>query len=303
MRAPARPWRKPVKIRLLSIVALLSLGSTLALGQAQVREAGAPRGAAAQPAAGNDLIVSLYNQVEALQQEVQTLRGVVEEQGYQLKRLQTEARDRYLDIDRRLSTQAPAPLLGSAVAPINAGATPLPPAGTTADVATTTLPAPSGSPASLNSAVGVVSPQPAAQPAVVAPAAGGSAAAVQDEQELYRTALNLLLDEGKYNESVAMFQTYIDSYPQGRLFTNALYWQGEAYLLASGFAQARDVFSRLLNEYPQDAKAAGAMLKLGMAYKQMGDTAQATETWRGLRTRFPESANEIRLAEENLKGL
>ena len=288
-----------MKIRLLSIVALLGLGSTLVFGQAQVREAGTPRGAAAQPVAGNDLIMSLYNQVEALQQEVQTLRGVVEEQGYQLKRLQTEARDRYLDIDRRLSTQSPAPSLGGPMAPISATGTPVPPTGAPLDTAAAAASSPSsGSPAVTS--VPAVVPPPSSTPAVT-PA--GSTAAIQDEQELYRTALNLLLDEGKYNESVAMFQTYIDRYPQGRLFTNALYWQGEAYLLASGFTEARDVFNRLLNEYPQDAKAAGAMLKLGMAYKQMGDTTQAAETWRGLRARFPESANEIRLAEENLKGL
>ena len=287
-----------MKIRLLGILALLCFGPTFVFGQAQVRDAGSPRGAAAQPAAGNDLIVSLYNQVEALQQEVQTLRGVVEEQGYQLKRLQTEQRDRYLDIDRRLSTLAPAPSLGGAVAPINAAGVPVQPAVTPADAASL----PVGNSPQGGAAV-VLAPSAATPQPVVAPPAANNTATAQDEQELYRTALNLLLDEGKYNESVTMFQTYIDSFPQGRLFTNALYWQGEAYLLASGFTQARDVFSRLLNEYPQDAKAAGAMLKLGMAYKQMGDTAQAAETWRGLRTRFPESVNEIRLAEENLKGL
>jgi TolA-binding protein len=80
--------------------------------------------AMAQPQASgnNDLVDSLYSQVEALQQEVQTLRGIVEEQGYQQKRLQTEQRDRYLDIDRRLSAMSPA-------APLPAGVAPASPAG------------------------------------------------------------------------------------------------------------------------------------------------------------------------------
>lgn len=296
-----------MRIRYLSAVAILTFTSALAIAQVQVRETGGGNRAAAPAAAqagSNDLIVSLYNQVEALQQEVQTLRGVVEEQGYQLKRLQTEQRDRYIDIDRRLSTMAPAQALPSATAPVNGSSTPSAP--TSAGPATTApaSPALNGSSAALNSAATVVAPPTATQVATPpATAATGTAAAALDEQELYRTALNVLLEEDKYDEAISMFQTYTDRFPQGRLLPNALYWQGEAYLLVSGFAQARDVFARVLNEFPQDAKAAAAMLKLGMAYKQMGEVAQASETWRGLKTRFPESANEIRLSEEYLKQL
>lgn len=294
-----------MQIRQLGVVMILTLASAHLLAQVQVREAGGGNRAApatTAPAGGNDLIVSLYNQVEALQQEVQTLRGVVEEQGYQLKRLQTEQRDRYIDIDRRLSSMAPAPALPGGALPVNASVTPaVAPSTATPESTVPAGPVLNGSSAALNSATTVVTPPPAT-PVATVPAANGSAV-VEDEQELYRTALNLLLEESKYDEAISMFQTYIDNFPQGRLFTNALYWQGEAYLLVSGFPQARDTFSRLLNEFPQDAKAAGAMLKLGMAYKQMGEAAQASDTWRNLKTRFPESANEIRLAEEYLKAL
>jgi tol-pal system protein YbgF len=289
-----------MQIRQLSVLAILTFSSALVVAQVQVREAGGGNRAAAPAVAqagSNDLMVSLYNQVEALQQEVQTLRGVVEEQGYQLKRLQTEQRDRYIDIDRRLSTMAPTPALSGATTPLNASATPVTPVSA---APTTTVPASSalnGSSTALNSANTVVTSPPATSSATAS-----TGAAALDEQELYRTALNLLLEESKYDEAISMFQTYTDNFPQGRLLTNALYWQGEAYLLVSGFSQARDVFARLLNEFPQDAKAAGAMLKLGMAYKQMGDAAQASDTWRNLKIRFPESANEIRLAEEYLKA-
>jgi tol-pal system protein YbgF len=252
---------------------------------------------AAQPAAGsNDLIVSLYNQLETLQQEVQTLRGVVEEQGYQLKRLQTEQKDRYLDIDRRLSQMSPA-------TPLTAGPTPLP-AGT--QVVASTGNSQDLSPSDLNAgaANSSVSEVP---PAASIPASGGNLSAInaapQDEQELYSTALNLLLEESKYDESIAMFQTYLDKFPQGRRLTNVLYWQGEAYLSVSGFAQASALFNRLLSQYPSDPKASGAMLKLGVVYKQMGDAAQAAATWRELKLKYPESVNDVNLAEQYLQAL
>ena len=55
---------------------------------------------------------ALINQVERLQQEVQQLRGVVEEQAYRLEQFKKSSRDRYLDLDRRFSqlgTRAPGP--------------------------------------------------------------------------------------------------------------------------------------------------------------------------------------------------
>ncbi len=47
--------------------------------------------------------LQLLDQLEQLQQEVQQLRGQVEEQAHQLQRMQRSQRDRYLDLDRRLS--------------------------------------------------------------------------------------------------------------------------------------------------------------------------------------------------------
>ncbi len=64
-------------------------------------------------------------QMELLQQEVQQLRGIVEQQAYELEQMRGEQRDRYLDLDRRIG------LLGQgAVPPAPSGAEPA--AGTTA---------------------------------------------------------------------------------------------------------------------------------------------------------------------------
>src|SRR5688500_15996639 len=87
-----------------ALILALGLWSMAATAQVPVVEAGGRGGQpqAAQPE-GNQLLMSIYTQLESLQQEEQTLRGMVEEQANQLRRLQTEQRDRYLDVDRRLS--------------------------------------------------------------------------------------------------------------------------------------------------------------------------------------------------------
>jgi tol-pal system protein YbgF len=272
-----------------ALLLALALGSAAASAQVPVTEAGGASARAAQPA-GNEIVVTLYNQLEALQQEVQTLRGLVEEQSYQIRRMQTEQRDRYLDIDRRLSELAgtatagvvPAPALSGTPTPanqVNTGTqttfnTSVPPVATTASQPRTTTP--------------LAATPPATDPAT----------AQMDEQELYRTALNLLLEQSQYEESIRLFQSYIDRFPQGRLLTNAYYWQGEALILVSRFTQAKDVFTRLITNYPQDPKAAGAMLKLGVVYQQMGDSALAVQTWQEIATRYPENVTEIRAAQD-----
>lgn len=48
----------------------------------------------------------LFSEIEALKQEVQRLQGIVDEQGYELKKLKTEQKERYLDLDRRLGQVA-----------------------------------------------------------------------------------------------------------------------------------------------------------------------------------------------------
>lgn len=65
----------------------------------------------------------LFSEIEILKQEIQSLRSTVEEQGYELKKLKTEQKERYLDLDRRMSqiTEAQSSQGGSTVLPIASG--------------------------------------------------------------------------------------------------------------------------------------------------------------------------------------
>lgn len=58
---------------------------------------------------------TLINQVEQLQQEIQQLRGTTEEQAYLLEQFKKSSRDRYIDLDRRISQ-----LVTSKAAPVAA---------------------------------------------------------------------------------------------------------------------------------------------------------------------------------------
>lgn len=236
----------------------------------------------------NDIVLNLYFQLETLQQELQTLRGIVEEQSYQIRRMETQSRDRYLDIDSRLSGLSNSPGSGSD-APVSVrgmvtgpGQTPLT---SRAGEATTGRGNDFVNEAGVNGAGAI---------------AADSLPMPQNEQELYRTALNLLVEDSNYEDSVSMFQQYIDVYPNGRYAANAYYWQGEALILMDRYDQARAVFNMVIKNHPGHAKAPGAMMKLVVTYIQVGDSRQAKQVLQDLRTQYPDDLAAISAAEDYL---
>lgn len=275
-----------------------TLASALVQAQVQVVEAGsgqAPSRTRSAPAAnnGNELLISLYNQLEALQQEVMTLRGLVEEQGHRLEQLDEESRRRYIDLDQRLMA-INIPLepqsVGEGEGQPGTGEMRETPAG---DVRTS-VPFNPVVQSSVESALrNQDQPKQSVLPALDLDKL--------NEQELYRTALNLLLEEGNSADSVALFQNYVERFPTGRLMPNALYWQGEAYILLADYLRAREAFERVLRDYPEDPKAAGAMLKLGVVFNLMGERGMAEQTWRDLPLRYPDSTSENNLARDYLE--
>ncbi|UTA49107.1 tol-pal system protein YbgF [Simiduia sp. 21SJ11W-1] len=75
-----------------------------------------PTQQAAAPASAQQ--TDLYFRLQALQQEVLELRGLVEEQSFEIKRLKQQRQEDYLDLDRRISAFSGGAGAGSAAADI-----------------------------------------------------------------------------------------------------------------------------------------------------------------------------------------
>lgn len=245
----------------------------------------------------NEILVNMYLQLEALQAEIQNLRGTVEEQSFQIRRMQTEQRDRYLDTDSRLGelyNQVQAYHSGQGI-PAQLPAGQVPNTGTGSNNQVNNPPrAPLG-----NQGNPIVSPGPS----TVAAGAGVGVSSPQNEQALYRQALNLLLEDEAFQESITLFQQYMDVYSQGRYFTNALYWQGAALELLGNHNQAIVVLQRLISEFPEDPKAPTALLRLGTVYRKMGDNTRAAASWQDIGQRYPGATSEIEIANEYLSEI
>ena len=307
-------YASQLKVSLLLSAAIVFFGSSSVFSQVQVIEAGAENFNPVQPnsqtisstGGGNDIIVTLYNIVEALQREVQTLRGLVEEQNYQIRRMENEQRDRYLDVDNRLSELsqlmsfelnsigiATPQVLGS-INVIEPGELEI--AGQATLNSNLNNAAIGGETELTFSVADNINSQTTIALNEI------SNLEPKSEEELYQDARNLLLNDAEFEASISIFQQMIEDYPQGRLAPNAYYWQGEALILIDRFSQAINVFNQVVDDFPMHEKAPDSMLKLGIVYSLMENERRAQRVWRELLENYADSTSaSLRLAEVYLR--
>lgn len=243
----------------------------------------------AQPAS-SDALMLLHDQFSAMRQELEMLRAMVEEQANEIRRLQRDSRDRYTDLDARISALYQ-DLDSGALQPGVAGTVMSPP-----DTA-------------LQQAVPeITQPAPPAAVAVTPPVQiPGSGDPLPDpgsmtEQQLYQHALDVLLQDSAYQRSIDEFEQYLMVYPDGRFVTNAHYWTGQALVNLSEFERARDSFSVIVNDYPDGRKIDDAMYSLGTVYHRLGNEARARELLQEVMARFP-NTSAANLADIYLRSL
>lgn len=184
---------------------------------------------------------SVVYDVQALQQEVLTLRGQLERLEHELQRLKRQRLDDYLDLDKRvgeLSQQRQAPLV--------------PPSEVTPNSLST-------------SSTGGV-------PSVTSPIID-----VNGEQanQLYSEAIDLLLSKQDYTGAQTKFSEYLTSYPKGQYTPNVYYWQGQILFVSAKKEEAISYFEKLLSEYPTHQKVPDGKFKLARIYFEQGKKDQA----------------------------
>lgn len=273
--------------------------------------------AQSQGQGGAQSTVDLLNRIDDLQSEVQSLRGLVEQQAFEIEELKKRGRDQYVDLDSRISRLEGNPAPASAAppsepaAPLAPGqvqeipAAPTAPGQLTLDPAVEpTAPAPgTGAEYDAATATSTAPSAPvAAEPTEPPPATTATTMIPQvGEQASYDTAFDALR-EGRYAESARRFSAFLEQYPEGELADNATYWLGESYYVTQNYQIALDTFRSLLSRYPQSAKTQDAMLKVGYCLYELKQWAQAEAALNDVVARYPDSTVS-RLAQGRLRAL
>ena len=244
---PIKNW---AAISLIAAFVYLSNAVNAQQQQAEVRDLRPPTPGTAVEIPGSIQPVSVpkpsinenfFSQLQILQQEVLELRGQVEQQTHEIKKLKQQRLDDYLDLDRRIGE-------------IN-----------------------QSSSQSSNSSRGVVGnngydfPQPGiGNVNGTLPLAPG-----EDEKERYRKAIDQVLKQQDYPAAQVGFNDYLSRYPQGYYAPNVYYWQGEIFLLQDKANEAATAFNTLITRYPNHSKVHDSKYKLAKLYFQQGKKEEA----------------------------
>lgn len=197
----------------------------------------------------------LFFMIEQLKREVSELRGIIEQQAYQLKNMEQSSKRRYQDIDARvlnLTRQA---------------------AGQTA-------------------ASSVQTPT-AAETAIVPVKKTEASSNVQDvpseEQKQAYAEAYALVKEKKFTEAVDALHSFIEKYPEGELTGNAYYWLGEVYLVLPKLEQAKQAFMIVVKTFPGHRKVADSMFKLAVTFDRLHDPENSEKYLEMVQKNYPDS--------------
>lgn len=187
----------------------------------------------------------LFYQLQLLQEEVRMLRGLVEEQGYQLRQLKEQSMQRYIDLDRRIG----------AAASIEAAS------GSSGE--STSTPAPTVVPA-----VGEKAAYDAAYRLVVAKQFADALSAFKafltsypdgkytPNSYYWQGELYQVIDPQDLEASRQAFTQLLDLYPRHAKAPDAMYKLGRVYYQKGNKAKAREWLSRVIKEYANSANPA-----------------------------------------------
>jgi len=196
-------------------------------------------------------------QIELLKQEISELRGLVEMQEHELRRVKKSQQDFYIDLDKRVD------LLGKSLV--------------SKDNLKAALPTPKTEEES-DAASEKVDPL------------------ALSDKESFELAYSRVRSK-EYVKAIVAFQSYLERFPQGEQVVNAHYWIGESYLArwqddsnTEFLNKARDSFLTITSHFPTHQKATDALLKMGLVEESKGDIEAAKRYLSEVKDRYPGSA-------------
>ena len=199
--------------------------------------------------------LQLLNQVQQLQEEVQQLRGIVEEQVYLLDQLKKSTKEQYLDLDSRISKS-------SSSAP-KADETP------SQEEKATTDPVPEKD-SQVKSSADISKAKP-------------------EEKKLYDEA-QASIKSRDYKKAIDKLNRLLSDHPDGAYVSYADYWLGEVNLALPepNYQEAEIHFLKLLQRDSKHPKAPAALFKLGKLYDLTGQADLGNKYFKRVIQQYPD---------------
>lgn len=279
--------------------------------------AGPPKaGATAAPdpvgGAGGHALVRLNDRLSALENDLRSATGSMEEFTFKLDGLAKRFDKLVADMDYRLSvlegvaggasaaqprpggglrlSAAPAPPPVQKIIPGQKGSFTRAPGnlGTVSQSAVGAISPPSGGDKTGAPASAAAIPSPKPVPAAPAPVAANVPSVLPEgtPKEQYNYAFGLLR-QASYDKAEIALKEFVRLHPKKKLASNARYWLGETYYVRAAYVQAAEVFLEGYQFDPKGAKAPDSLLKLGMSLSGLDKKREACAAFDKLIKDYP----------------
>ncbi len=200
--------------------------------------------------AHSQLLTQLQQQLSDSQRDIDSLRGQIQENQYQLSQVVDRQKQIYQQMDS-LSSQGSAGNANAAASGAAAGAA----AGAATDSST---PAPAQAPASTG-----------------------------DENSDYNAAVSLALEKKQYDQAISAFQAFIKQYPKSTYLPNANYWLGQLYYNKGKKDDAAYFYAVVVKNFPKSPKSSDAMYKVGVIMQEKGQVDKAKAVYAQVVKQYP----------------
>lgn len=107
-------------------------------------------------------------------------------------------------------------------------------------------------------------------------------------------------DRGEYEDARQLFQALLEQHPKSDNADNAQFWIGEIYYHEKWYEKAILEYQKVIENYPKGNKVRSALLKQGLAFSNLGDGDNAKLILKELVRKYPNS-KEANIAEKKLK--
>lgn len=103
-----------------------------------------------------------------------------------------------------------------------------------------------------------------------------------------------LLRRADYEGAQRALNAFVETYPDGALTGNALYWLGETYYVRGDFSQAAIRFADGYKRFPDHPKGPDNLLKLGMSLAKLDKKREACASFSQITRQYPNATSVIR---------
>ncbi len=257
--------------------------------------------AVAMPSFAQDA-AELLLRLDKLESDNRRLTGQVEQQQFQVRRMEDQLKKFQADVDLRFKD-----VEGAKSAPKQPVQQVLPPAGVqkrsehdaSHDLA----------PRSLGASTGTLSDKPAVKrnddimspinketsKGISAPVSVQASAASSSAKDMFDAGRGAL-DRAEYAQAETAFKEFIKSHPKDKLVPEATYGLGESYFVRQKHTEAAEQYLNLTTKYGKSARAPEGMLKLGMSLRALGSTQEACATLGEVLRRYPNANAGVKAA-------